>query len=322
MGWTGNRNAAQGDASSTKKMATILRDQGERPAESPAMARTQVRGSLALHFKRYPQSGKTYLADSAQEPPLRIVRPFPLEDGSVLVHLHNVSGGLLGGDRLTTSVDVGAGASVQLTTTGATRVYRARQDSSATLQINHFTISQNALLEYLPDAIIPFAKSKFRQETGVNVEAGGGFLGWEILAPGRSAHGELFEYDSVELKIDVKADGQSIAAENARIDPKRSNISSIARLGPYCYWITFHIVRVGPDANFWLTAEERIREVIGGFWRPSEELWGVSTLAAHGLVVRGLTRSGTNILANLRSIWCGAKLLLYGREAIAPRKIH
>ena len=28
-----------------------------------------------------------------------MVRAFPLEDGAALVHLHNVSGGLLGGDR-------------------------------------------------------------------------------------------------------------------------------------------------------------------------------------------------------------------------------
>ncbi len=274
-----------------------------------------------LDFKRDLRSGTTCLTDSAQEPPLRIVRPFPLEDGSVLVHLHNVSGGLLGGDHVTTSVNVGAGASLQLTTTGATRVYRAKQDGMATLQINQFTVSQNGLLEYVPDAIIPFAESRYRQETIIDMEAGGGLFWWEILAPGRSARGELFAYNCVELKADLKATGQMIAAENVRIEPKRRDISSIARLGPYCYWTTFYIVRIGLDAAFWLTAEQRLRELIASC-RSSDDFWSVSMLAAHGLVVRGLTRSGANIQRNLRTIWSEAKLLLYGREAIPPRKIN
>ena len=301
-------------------MATVVLNQADRPPF--AMARAKVRGSLALDFKRDTLSGRTYLADSVQEPPLRIVRPFTLEDGSVLVHLHNVSGGLLGGDRLKSSVNVGAGTSVQLTTTGATRVYRSKQDGVTTLQINKFTISRDALLEYVPDAIIPFAKSSFRQETTVDLEAGGGLLWWEILAPGRAARGERFEYDCVELKTDLKANGQMISAENVRIQPKRSDISSVGRLGPYCHWATFYIVRVGVDAAFWHATEQRLREVIGCFCRSSEEVWGVSTLVAHGLVIRGLTRNGANILPNLRTIWSEAKLLLYGREAIFPRKTN
>ncbi len=286
------------------------------------MTRAEVRGSLSLDFKRDPPSGTTYLADSAQQPPLRIVRPFPLDDGSVLVHLHNVSGGLLGGDHLAMSVNVGAGASVQLTTTGATRVYRAKQDGAATLQINQIAIRQDGLLEYIPDAIIPFAKSRFRQETVFDLEKGAGLLWWEILAPGRSARGELFEYDFVELKTDLKAGGEIIAAENLGIEPKRREISSVARLGPYRYWTTFYIVRVGPEPRFWLAAEQRVREVIASFCRSSEELWGVSTLAVHGLVVRGLARNSVNILRNLRTIWSEAKLLVYGREAIPPRKVN
>lgn len=303
-------------------MAGAILNQMDRSVEPLAVVRPNVQGSLSLDFKRDPLSGTTCLTDIAQQQPLRIIRPFALEDGAVLVHLHNVSGGLLGGDRLITSVNVGAGASVQLTTTGATRVYRSKQDGAVTLQVNRFTISRDALLEYVPDAIIPFAKSRFRQKTAVDLEKGAGFLWWEILAPGRLARGESFEYDSLEVKTDLKADGQMIAAENVRIEPKRSDISSVARLGPYRYWTTFYIVRVGLDADFWLRAEQQLREIIGPFCRPDDERWGVSALAAHGLVVRALTRTGAHILPQLRVIWSEAKVLLYGREAIPPRKIN
>jgi len=303
-------------------MATSLLTQTNR---APAPAHTQPQratGSLVLEFKRDPVLETTVLSASAQQPPLRIVRPFPLSNGSVLVHLHNVSGGLLGGDHLLTSVNVGSGASVQLTTTGATRVYRCLEDREAALQVNRFTIATDGLLEYVPDAIIPFAKSRFRQETTVDIEMGGGLFWWEILAPGREARGEVFAYDSVELKTELKVPGRPISAENVRLQPANRDLRSTARLGPYRYWITFYIVRVGVEPNSWLAAEQKLREVVSRFAVSGEALWGVSTLAAHGLVVRGLTRRGSGILASLRAVWNEAKLLLYGCEAIPPRKIN
>ena len=303
-------------------MATILLNHGGPATACSAAAPGRVKGSLALHFERHPSHEATCLVASEQEPPLRIVRPFRLEDGSVLVHLHNVSGGLLGGDSLRTSVNVGAGAVVQLTTTGATRIYRAKKDAAASSQINHFNIAEAALLEYVPDAIIPFAESRFRQQTSIHIEMGGGLFWWEILAPGRTARGELFEYDSVELATNLTASGRTIAAEHVYLQPRLREVASPARFGPYCYWTTFYIVRVGVGAGDWLAAEQHVREVTSRLCRRGEALWAVSTIPAHGLLVRGLTRSGSQILANLRAIWTEAKQLLYGREAIPPRKVN
>lgn len=211
---------------------------------------------------------------------------------------------------------------MQLTTTGATRVYRARENSAPSSQINRFSIAENGLLEYVPDAIIPFAKSRFRQQTAIDIEMGGGLFCWEILAPGRSARGEVFEFECVELRTNLNANGRVIAEENIRLQPQLRDLTSLARLGPYRYWTTFYIVRVGIGAGVWLTAEQNVREVISRFHRPGEARWGVSALPALGLVVRGITTSGSEILGNLRAIWTEAKLLLYGREAIPPRKVN
>lgn len=301
---------------------TIILNEAERTTAPLAPAARRVSGSLDLDFKRDPLSGDTFLAASAQEPPLRIVRPFRLEDGSVLVHIHNVSGGLLGGDCLRMSINVATGASVQLTSTGATRVYRTKENSAASSQINDFNIAENGLLEYVPDAIIPFAKSRFRQQTAIDIQTGGGLFWWEVLAPGRSARGEVFEYECVEFKTNLNANGRVIAAENVRLQPQLRDVTSLARLGPYLYWTTFYIVRVGIGAAAWRAAEQKVRELIDRLQRPGEALWGVSTLPAHGLVVRAITTSGSKILRNLRAVWTEAKQLLYGREAIPPRKVN
>ena len=281
-----------------------------------------VQAALKLDFARDPLTGHTILADSRQEPPLKVVRAFTLEDGSALAHLHNVSGGLLGGDRLALSIRVGAGASVQVTTTGATRVYRPREEARSVTQVNDISVGENALLEYVPDAIIPFAGARYSQRTTIHLASGAGLFWWEILAPGREARGEIFEYACVEMKTDLLALGRPIAAERVRLEPRSRNISDLARLGPYRYWVTFYVCRVGLKANAWLAAEQRLREVAAGLTRSGEMLFGVSTLVAHGLVIRCLARRGRGVLNALHPLWNAAKVFLYDREAVPPRKVN
>ncbi|HEX4075469.1 MAG TPA: urease accessory protein UreD [Candidatus Acidoferrales bacterium] len=287
-----------------------------------ALAPARVEASLALDFARDAATGGTVLSASLQEPPLRVVRAFALEDGSALAHLHNVSGGLLGGDRLSLAVNVGAGASVQLTTTGGTRIYRPRGGAPATLQTNAIRVGAGALLEYVPDAIIPYAGARFAQRTRIDLSAGAGLFWWEVIAPGREASGEVFAYERIEMHTEITSNGRPIAAENIRLDPRGSALRSIARLGEYRYWATFYICRAGLDAAAWLAAEEHLREAARELSRPGQALWGVSTLLADGLVVRGLAVRGRDALGGLHALWNVAKLRLYGRPAVPPRKVN
>jgi len=281
-----------------------------------------VRASLRLDFARDESTGRTILAASHQEPPLRVVRAFATEDGAAMVHLHNVSGGLLGGDSLGLTVNVGAEACAQITTTGATRVYRPRAESLFTTQSTEVAVGENALLEYLPDALIPFAGARFSQRTCIRLSPGAGLFWWEILAPGREAHGEIFEYASVELKTDLLAVGRPIAIERVRIEPMKHRVASLARLGLCRTWATFYICRVGLKADAWLELEQHLREATEGFSARGESLWGISTLSAHGLVVRCVARQGRDVLTGLQALWRAAKLRLYGRDAVPPRKVN
>src|SRR5438552_3033516 len=90
-----------------------------------------VRGRLDLGFEFDPATERTRLKIYAQQPPLRVVRGFDLANGAVLVHLHNLSGGVLGGDQLELKIEVGSGAQAQLTSAGATRLYRSRNNQPA-----------------------------------------------------------------------------------------------------------------------------------------------------------------------------------------------
>jgi urease accessory protein len=284
--------------------------------------RSRAQALLRLNFSRDSASGHTFLADSFQEAPLRVVRAFILEDGTALAHLHNVSGGLLGGDRLTMQIHAESGAKVQLTTTGATRIYRNREGFSPTTQRNEISIGQAALLEYLPDATIPFAGARYLQRTSINLGADAGMFWWEIIAPGREASGEILEYEEFAVRTSVSAMGRRIAAESFRMRPEEKNASSLARLGQYRYVATFYICRVGLEVGAWRNAEDRLRELTASMTRSGEILWGVSSLVAHGLVVRCLAFNGREVLPGLQAIWRRAKRYLYDQEAIPPRKVN
>lgn len=282
----------------------------------------RVNASLALRFEYDAARRTAALQSSSQEPPLKVVRAFSLKDGSALVHLHNVSGGLLGGDQLKMTLEIGESAHVQITTTGATRVYRSRAGAGAATQRIDARVGQNACLEYLPDPIIPFADSRFAQHTRIHLDSGAGLFWWELLAPGREACGELFAYDAVEMKTSISAFDNPIAIERVRVAPKTYPVSSPARLGKHRYWATFYICRVGLETGKWRALEHQLREAAHESSLTADMLWGISTLPAHGIVCRCLAVCGRDVLACLNKLWRAAKLSLYGTEAIPPRKVN
>ncbi|HYE66882.1 MAG TPA: urease accessory protein UreD [Pyrinomonadaceae bacterium] len=282
----------------------------------------RLNGLLRLRFESLQAMRQTVLRVCDQRPPLKVVRAFQTDHGGVLVHLHNVSGGVLGGDRLELEVEVGPSASVQLTSTGATRLYRSHKGAPTALQVTKIGVCADGLLEYLPDPLIPFAGSRYRQETTIELAAGAGLFWWETVAPGRAARGELFEYDLLEIKVDLVAEGRPLALERVRLEPARRPLSSLARLGPYNYFSTFYICRSGVEASRWLALEKGLGELAQRLSSPAEALWGVSTLPANGLVVRALSVRGRDITAGLLAFWRAAKQHLYGQDAILPRKVY
>jgi urease accessory protein len=95
---------------------------------------------------------------------------------------------------------------------------------------------------------------------------------------------------------------------------------------------TLYICRVGVAASQWTVLENELAMLAESYTevkslhphvdRPNAAVWGVSTLAAHGLVVRALGVSGRQLQAGLMAFWAKAKESLYGRAANLPRKLY
>jgi urease accessory protein len=257
-----------------------------------------------------------------QDPPWRVVRAFVAPGGGRLVHLHNVSGGVLAGDRLSLDVEVKAGAAAQITTTGATRLYRHRAGAADSEQQARFSVGEGALLEYLPDVVIPYAGSRHFQRAEFRLGSGASLYWWEVLAPGRLASGERFAFERLCVKTEIYAGSRPVLREDFLLEPGRNNLTAITRISEYSYLASLCVVQEGRLATFWRGLEDQMTEIAKRRTRHGQEIWGASTLATDGLMVRGLSRTGCFLGDALVEFWRAARLIVTGTEAAPPRKIY
>lgn len=268
-----------------------------------------------------------------QQPPWKVVRAFEQtsarQNGAALVHLHNVSGGVLAGDNLLLDVEVGGGASAQITTTGATRLYRHRAGFADSSQHTTVSIGDGAMLEYLPDAVIPYAGSRHTQRTEILLGAGSTMFWWEILAPGRQAMGEVFAFDRLRLEMQIRTAEKPLLIENFLLEPRARPLESAARLGRYTHMANFYAVQTGRSPSSWRDLENLLNEFAGAAFigttmsdegRRSSSIWGASALAADGVIVRGLSLTARDVPATLAGAWSIARRFLTGEDAAPPRK--
>lgn len=271
-------------------------------------------------WMRFEESDGATLLRLKQHPPWRVIRGFPTAGGETLAHLHNVSGGILDNDDLRLQVEVGPGARAQITTTGATRVYRSRAAGAVSRQRTEISIAARGLLEYLPDPLIPYARSRFEQSATIDLQDQATLFWWETIAPGREAAGEVFKYDALRSTLDLRACGEPVAIERYAIEPALRHPGSPARLAQFRYFSSLYVCQAGRQN--WLELESQLADLAGSLSRPGEVLWGVSTLTACGLAVRGAALAGRDLASGLIAFWSAAKWYLCGRVAKIPRKLN
>jgi urease accessory protein len=252
-----------------------------------------------------------------QEIPWRVVRGFANASGETLAHLNNISGGILDTDDLELRITVQPGARAQVTSTGATRIYRSRAPERQARSRTEVDIADGGFLEYLPDAIIPYGGSRYRQTTRIRLARGASLIWWEIVSPGRVAAGEVFRYDEFASELDISCDGKPLIEEIWNLRPALHPLDSATRLGPFRYFASLYLCQSGAER-----LEPELTCLAERHSTPGEILWGASSLRADGCVLRGLARNGRLLTRSLTSIWEAAKLSLCGRVATPPRKIY
>jgi urease accessory protein len=233
-----------------------------------------------------------------QDPPWKIIRAF-----GPLVHLHNVSGGVLAGDHL--KLDATINSHAQITTTGATRLYKHRPGAADSRQHINFSIAEGTTLEYLPDPLIPFAGSRHKQRTSITMARNSTLIWWEVLA-------RTFPLDRLQISTAIDICEKPALREDFLLEPAKRPLASPARMSKMTHLASFYVLKEGNVD--WPKLEEALRKT-------TPDHWGITTLAAGGLIARALTDTGRHLATELNALRNTASIFLTGQPAIPPRKV-
>ncbi|MGM9490912.1 urease accessory protein UreD [Ideonella sp. YS5] len=147
------------------------------------------RGELAIDYWR--EDGRT-LAHDRHVGPLRVLQRLYPEGPGICHHvLVHPPGGLVGGDTLDVSLELGSGSHALLTTPGAARFYRSAGPVAA--QQVSARLAEGARLEWLPLETIAYRGCRARNSLRFELAPQAEMMGWDLLALGLPAAGQDFE---------------------------------------------------------------------------------------------------------------------------------
>ena len=162
--------------------------------------------------------GRSALLLNERRGPLQVQRPFKQADGSVHLYILHPPGGVVGGDSIDVKVSAREGSRALVTTPSATKFYRVDDINRRQTQGCQLISRQGAVLEWLPLETIVFRGASPRMTTDVHLEADGRFVGWEVLALGRTASGEQFSHGTCQAHWHIYRDAHLLHRENLMID--------------------------------------------------------------------------------------------------------
>ena len=255
------------------------------------------------------EAGHTVLRRQSFAAPVHISKPHR-DEGWLVVNMASPSPGLLAGDRVNVDVEVKSGARLLLTAPSANRIHTMAEGFAEVSQ--RFTVNAGGSLDVWPEYLIPQKDSAYRQRTRIEVEQGGTLLWTESIAPGRTAHGEVFEFRDMRIATDIILHGRAIVRERYRIGREHPSLPGLRAIFPQAYYAS--IVCVAP------TMKSACAEFANlGLSLDSSQAWlGYSQLATGACVVKVIAADSPM----LRTVVATVRTLLQRAVGIASPSLR
>jgi len=201
------------------------------PADSATFAGNRAVGRIELSVAAEPRGNKRRRV--CEQGSLRVRFPNVAPGDALDAVIINTAGGMTGGDRFDLVFDVGAGASLTVSTAAAEKIYRSLgPDTVVNLRL---TVGAGATLAWLPQETILFDRMRLRRTIEADLAAGAKLIIAETLVFGRSAMGETLARGHLFDRWRIRADGALVFAESLRLDGAiADNLAQRAAAGGGC----------------------------------------------------------------------------------------
>lgn len=263
------------------------------------------------------------LVESAHEGPLYVQKAFyPEGDHCAHCYLLHPPGGLVTGDQLNISITSQEAAHALITTPGAGRVYKAREQGGIQTQSIHLKIEQDACLEWLPLETILFPNSQARLNTRIDLADNAKVITWDITCFGLPANRVEFTEGSVKQNLQIWSKGRIKLNERLVIDlPSGSDVNSLTILNGNAGLQSkpVHGLLIAGPFQASETAEliDLLRELQPAI-RLEDALVAI-TLNGEFLTVRYLGHCTEQARFYFTEAWKLIRPVLLNKEAVAPR---
>ncbi len=288
------------------------------PSASSLSTSSTWHGTLDLQFAWDNEQSLTCLNHAHAQSPLKVQRPF-YPEGSEVCHtvMLHTAGGVVGGDRLSTSIHLQPQTHALLTTAAATKIYGSvrsgHEQGIIAQQATTIQVDNDACLEWFPQETILFDGASFQQSLRVDLAPGALWLGWEITRLGRTARGEKFQHGHWRSHIEVWQNDRPLWIDPQQIAGGSEMLESWHGLAGYPVVASFSILGRSPEPN-WLTTARQC-------WPQQSSPTGETgvTQLMQGLLCRYRGQSTTEARRWFTNIWQTLRPTLIHRSACCPR---
>jgi urease accessory protein len=245
------------------------------------------------------RGGESRVLSAFARTPLQLVVP-RARGAAVWAFATNHGGGLVDGDDVALSVEVGDGACAFVTTQASTKVYRRRGDGRGASQRVDARVGEGGFLALVPDPVSCFAGARFEQRTTVDVAAGGALVLVEALVAGRVASGERWIFSRYDARLAISLGGVPLVHERLLLSPDDGSIA--ARMGRFDAFATVVVLgdALAADARALLDDASSSRPARGDALQLSASPLGAS--GAPGVSLRLAADGAETLSKRLRSI--------------------
>lgn len=278
-------------------------------AESP-LRHPPSEANLQLGFAR--DGATTRLIERSHFGPLRVQKAL-YPEGAELCHaiIVHPPGGVVGGDSLRITAQVGDAAQALLTSPGAAKWYKA--NGCVSQQRVALNVGAGATLEWLPQETILFDAAQVRLQHDVVMCADAAYIGSEILCFGRTAAGESFANGRIEQRTSIRRGARLLWFEQGAIIAPSASMHGPIGLGGRTVCATMIAVGDNLGAELVTTLREQaalVTQEVASF--------GV-TLMKSVLVARYLGDSSAMAKRLMGLAWQQVRPVVVGRAAAVPR---